>query len=143
MPVFNHQNINTVSHIRTLRLIILHTKIKAHVHAHHHTHHNTCSLRICHTIPLLKSNILLSDKTSANNKHNNCKSLFSQYFFTILRVFSKNTQIQLHNSTIVWANILADATSSSTTANSSAPCIRVSVPGNTAPKATPFFKSCT
>ena len=41
-----------------------------------------------------------------------------------------------HSSTITWANIFALVTRSSTTANSSAPCIRLSVPGMDAPKAT-------
>ena len=40
---------------------------------------------------------------------------------------------QLHSSTMTCANIFALKTSSSTTANSSAPCIRLSVPGRAAP----------
>ena len=39
------------------------------------------------------------------------------------------------------AKIFTETTSSSTTANSSLPCIRLSVPGMVQPKATPFFIS--
>ena len=49
----------------------------------------------------------------------------------------------LHRSRMTWVNILALTMSSSMTANSSAPCIRLSVPGMAQPKATPPSMSWT
>lgn len=62
-------------------------------------------------------------------------------FQQILHILGRH--IYSHSSKMIWVNILALTINSSMTANSSAPCIRLSVPGSAQPKATPPSMSWT